>query len=88
MAMSPHSRSHDPVKRTPGFRSPATGSNLIGERNHEMQPMKAREGPLERSPFRWNRPGFCLWPLTACAGLSHVSTYVENALAGEHGEGG
>ena len=35
---------------------------------------------LERIPFKWNRPRFCLWPLSACAGLSHVSPYVKTAL--------
>ncbi len=54
----------------------------------ETKPMKARQGPLERIPFKWNRLGFCLWPLSACAGLSQVSTNVENALAGELREGG
>ena len=35
---------------------------------------------LERIPFKWNCPRFCLWPLKRRAGLSHVSTYVKNAL--------
>ena len=37
--------------------------------------------PLGRIPFKWNHPGFCLWPLKRRAGLSHSSTYVKYALA-------
>ena len=31
-------------------------------------------------PFTWNHSRVCLWPLKRRAGLSHVSTYVKNAL--------
>ncbi len=47
--------------------------------------METAETPLtaalERIPFKWNYSKLCLWPLKRRAGLSHVSTYVENALA-------
>ena len=36
---------------------------------------------LERIPFKWLRPRFCLWPLKRRAGLSHGFTYVKYALA-------
>ncbi len=36
---------------------------------------------IERIPLKRNRSTYCLWPLKRRAGLSHVFTYVKNALA-------
>ena len=58
----------------------------MGAQNYEFRytpPMTGTRAlwALERIPFKWIHSRFCLWPLRRRAGLSHLFTFVKNALA-------